>query len=229
MEMATRQLGAEQPVRVEAGSVALSGTLHPCSDPEGLVIFAHASGSSRCNPRSQFIAAELQRSGFSTLLLDLLTPEEEEIDHITARLRLNMCLLAERLAGATEDLVRRADLRGLRPGYLASSASGAALVAAAQCPEQVGALVLCGGRPEQAGPALERVRAPTLLIVPEGDTQTVDRNKRALVALQTEKRIAVLPGATHVFEEAGSLGKLARVALFWFQRHLTLAERAVGV
>lgn len=229
METATRQSGPEQPVRVEVGPVELSGALHQCSRPQGLVVFAHASGSSRYNPRSQFIAAELQRSGFTTLLLDLLTPEEELIDEVTARLRFNVCLLAERLMGATDWLAEQPGLRDLRPGYLASSASGAALIAAALRPEQVGALVLCGGRPDLAGPMLARVRAPTLLIIGEGDPQTAKRSKQALMALQVEKRIAVLPEATHLFEEAGSLGKLARVGLFWFQRHLALAERAIGV
>ena len=187
----------------------------------GVVLFAHGSGSSRHSPRNRYVAGELQEAGLGTLLVDLLTPEEEAVDLRTRHLRFDIGLLAERLVGATEWLAQQPESRELRVGYFgASTGGGAALVAAAERPEAVGAVVSRGGRPDLAGPALPRVRAPTLLIVGGWDEPVIAMNEAALAQLRCERRLEIVPRASHLFEEPGALEAVARLAREWFLRHL---------
>jgi pimeloyl-ACP methyl ester carboxylesterase len=189
------------------------------------VLFAHGSGSSRHSPRNRYVARLLNEAKLATLLLDLLTAEEEAIDLRTAHLRFDIGLLAERLIGATDWLTQHPDTRDLPIGYFgASTGSGAALVAAAERPDVVGAIVSRGGRPDLAGSALQRVRAPTLLIVGGNDLPVIELNQAALAQLRCEKRLVIVPGATHLFEEPGALDEVARLACEWFERHLVSAE-----
>jgi dienelactone hydrolase len=194
------------------------------------VLFAHGSGSSRHSPRNRRVAALLIEAGLATLLIDLLTPAEEMVDLRTARLRFDIGLLAERLVGATDWLTRYPETRDLRIGYFgASTGAGAALVAAAERPHIVGAVVSRGGRPHLAGPALARVRAPTLLIVGGNDLPVIALNQEAFEQLRCEKRLAIVPGATHLFEEPGALDQVARLAREWFERYLVPKQaRATG-
>jgi dienelactone hydrolase len=214
----------DRPVRVEAGEVTLDGDLTLPPGARGLVLFAHGSGSGRGSPRNRHVAGVLQEAGLATLLFDLLTPDEEAIDQRTARLRFDIPLLAERLAGATDWATALPDTRALRIGYFgASTGAAAALVAAAERPNTVGAVVSRGGRPDLAGAALERARAPTLLVVGGADLPVIPLNREALERLGTEKRLEIVPGATHLFEEPGALETVARLARDWFSRYLTLA------
>ena len=215
-------------VRIEAGGAPLDGDLVVPGRPRGLVLFAHGSGSSRHSSRNRYVAQELRRSGLGTLLMDLLTAEEEAVDARTAHLRFDIGLLAERLGAATDWL--RADPRtgGLAIGYFgASTGGGAALVAAAERPKGVAAVVSRGGRPDLAGPALPLVQAPTLLIVGARDEPVIEMNRDALARLRCEKRLEIVPGATHLFEEPGTLEQVARLAADWLGRHLTRAVPAV--
>jgi dienelactone hydrolase len=189
------------------------------------VLFAHGSGSSRHSSRNRHVARVLNDANLATLLFDLLTPEEEEVDAYTAHLRFDIGLLAERLIGATDWLVQYPDTRHLRIGYFgASTGAGAALVAAAERAELVGAVVSRGGRPDLAGPALARVRAPTLLIVGEYDFQVIQLNRTAFAQLRCEKQLVIVPGATHLFEEPGTLDEAARLAREWFERYLMASD-----
>jgi putative phosphoribosyl transferase len=208
-------------VRVPAGSVTLEGDLQVPSHATGVVLFAHGSGSGRHSPRNQFVARELQAMSLATLLIDLLTPDEEGVDQYTAHLRFDIPLLAERLAAATGWLKDDPSTRAFPVGYFgASTGGGAALVAAASAPEHVGAVVSRGGRPDLAGVALPRVRAPTLLIVGGRDLAVLDLNRAAMARMQAETRLEIVPGATHLFEEPGALETVARLAGDWFLRHL---------
>lgn len=211
----------EREVRVSAGPVTLEGNLGIPDDARGVVLFAHGSGSGRHSPRNRYVAQALREAGLATLLVDLLTPEEEEVDLQTRHLRFDIGLLAERLAGATDWLAQEADTRDLPVGYFgASTGAGAALVAAAEKPEAVGAIVSRGGRPDLAGEALPRVAAPTLLIVGEEDRPVIDMNRDALTQMRVEKELEIVPGATHLFEEPGKLEEVAQLAAGWFARHL---------
>jgi putative phosphoribosyl transferase len=166
----------------------------------------------------------LQRAGLATLLIDLLTPDEEEADLRTGHLRFDIGLLAQRLAGATDWLVENPATRGLRVGYFgASTGAGAALVAAAERRGAVGAVVSRGGRPDLAGDALPRVEAPTLLIVGGDDVPVIGMNRQAMEQMRAEKRLEILPGAGHLFEEPGALEEVARLAAEWFAHHLDRA------
>jgi putative phosphoribosyl transferase len=216
----------EREVRVSAGAVELEGNLDIPEGAQGIVLFAHGSGSGRHSPRNRYVADVLREAGLATLLVDLLTPEEEEVDLRTRHLRFDIGLLADRLAGATDWLARNADTQELGVGYFgASTGAGAALVAAAQHPEAVGAIVSRGGRPDLAGALLSRVAAPTLLIVGGEDEPVIGMNREALAQLRSEKEIEVVPGATHLFEEPGKLGEVARLAADWFSRHLIQRAR----
>lgn len=187
----------------------------------GVVLFAHGSGSGRHSPRNRQVADVLRGAGLATLLIDLLTQDEEAEDVRTGHLRFDIGLLAERLAGATGWLKESPDTRALRIGYFgASTGAGAALVAAAKLPKDVGAVVSRGGRPDLAGDALGRVRAPTLLIVGGNDHRVIEMNEEAMDRLRSEKRLEIVPGATHLFEEPGTLDEVARLAADWFQLHL---------
>lgn len=217
----------EREVRVSAGPVALEGNLGVPDDTRGVVLFAHGSGSGRHSPRNRYVAQELRQAGLATLLIDLLTPEEEEIDLRTRHLRFDIGLLAVRLTGATDWLKREPDTRNLRVGYFgASTGAGAALVAAAERPEEVGAIVSRGGRPDLAGDALPRVRAPTLLIVGGNDASVIEMNREATERLRVEKELKIVSGATHLFEEPGALEKVARLASDWFVWYLGSGREA---
>jgi dienelactone hydrolase len=205
---------------VPVGDARLEGDLVLPEAAGGIVLFAHGSGSSRHSPRNRQVAAELNEAGLGTLLVDLLTPAEERLDLVTAEHRFDIDLLARRLVGAI-DWIRRGPAASLRIGLFgASTGAAAALVAAAARPEDVGAVVSRGGRPDLAGPALPYVRAPTLLIVGGADPVVLDLNKQAFELLQAEKQLVVIPGATHLFEEPGALEEVARLAADWFTQHL---------
>jgi dienelactone hydrolase len=213
--------GEERLVRIEAGSVLLEGNLSLPEGARGIVLFAHGSGSSRLSPRNRHVAKLLNQARLATLLVDLLSPEEEAVDLRTAQLRFNIGLLAERLVGITDWLVKEPDAQPLRIGYFgASTGAAAALVAAAERPKMVRAVVSRGGRPDLAGPALAHVEAPTLLIVGGNDLLVIELNRAALVQLRSEKRLVIVPGATHLFEEPGALDEVARLAREWFERYL---------
>jgi putative phosphoribosyl transferase len=217
--------GEERLVRIEAGSVLLEGNLSLPEGTRGIVLFAHGSGSSRLSPRNRHVAKLLNQARLATLLVDLLSPEEEAVDLRTAQLRFNIGLLAERLVGITDWLVKEPDTRPLRIGYFgASTGAAAALVAAAERPKMVRAVVSRGGRPDLAGPALAHVEAPTLLIVGGDDLLVIELNRAALAQLRSEKRLVIVPGATHLFEEPGALDEVARLAREWFERYLAWEE-----
>jgi len=212
-------------IQIRVGQVALEGNLSLPEWAGGVVLFAHGSGSSRHSPRNRHVARMLNRANLATLLVDLLTPEEEALDVRTADLRFDIGLLTGRLIGATDWLTQHPDTRHLRVGYFgASTGAGAALVAAAERSDVVGAVVSRGGRPDLAGPALARVRAPTLLIVGGYDLQVIQLNRVAFAQLHCEKELVIVPGATHLFEEPGTLDEVARLAREWFERYLMAAQ-----
>ena len=190
------------------------------------MLFAHGSGSSRHSPRNRHVARLLNEGNLATLLIDLLTSGEEAMDARTAHLRFDIGLLAERLVGATDWLRQYPDTRRLPIAYFgASTGAAAALVAAVERPNDVGAVVSRGGRPDLADEALERVRAPTLLIVGGNDLPVIRLNQIAFARLRCEKQLTIVPGATHLFEEPGALDEVAHLARAWFQRHLTSAAQ----
>jgi putative phosphoribosyl transferase len=211
----------ERLIHVSAGSVTLDGNLTLPAESRAVVLFAHGTGSSRHSSRNRYVARLLNEAKLATLLIDLLTLDEEVIDTRTAQLRFDIELLAERLVGATDWLTQSPDTKHLRIGYFgASTGAAAALVAAAVRPDVVGAVVSRGGRPDLAGASLMHVRAPTLLIVGGNDVQVIKLNRAALAELRCEKQLVIVPGATHLFEEPGALDEVARWARGWFHRHL---------
>ena len=217
----------ERKVRVSAGPVTLEGNLGIPDSTRGIVLFAHGSGSGRHSPRNCYVAGALREAGLATLLVDLLTPEEEEVDLRTRRLRFDIGLLADRLAGATDWLAQEPDTQDLRVGYFgASTGAAAALVAAAKHPEAVSAVVSRGGRPDLAGKALSRVVAPALLIVGGEDEPVIGMNREAFEQIRAQKKLEVVPGATHLFEEPGTLEEVARIAAAWFARYLGQRARS---
>ena len=208
-------------VQIPAGHAVLSGNLTIPENAVGLVLFAHGSGSSRHSPRNQFVAHTLNDGGLATLLFDLLTPDEEATDTYTREHRFNIGLLAERLVHATTWAKQQEQTRDLRLGYFGSSTGGgAALVAAAELPQDVGAIVSRGGRPDLAGDALPKVQAPTLLIVGGNDDIVIELNEMARDRMSCEVKLEIVPDATHLFEEAGALEKVAKVASDWFVSHI---------
>jgi putative phosphoribosyl transferase len=213
--------GSGRVVRAGAGSVKLEGNLNVPPGAQSIVVFAHGSGSSRHSPRNRHVAALLNQARLATLLVDLLTIEEEEIDRRTAHLRFDIRLLAERLVSVTDWLEQDPATRQLRIGYFgASTGAAAALIAAAERPWAVGAVVSRGGRPDLAGAYLVHVQAPTLLIVGGHDVQVIDLNRAAAAQLRCENELRIVPGATHLFEEPGALDEVARLAGDWFEHHL---------
>ena len=209
-------------LQIPAGCALLSGSLTIPDNSMGLVLFAHGSGSSRHSPRNQFVARTLNHAGLGTLLFDLLTPEEEALDIYTREHRFNISLLAERLVHATKWTQKQEETRDLRIGYFGSITGGAAaLVAAAELPQDAGAIVSRGGRPDLAGDALPKVHAPTLLIVGGNDDIVIELNEMARDQMRCEVKLEIIPGATHLFEEPGALEKVAKLASDWFVRHLT--------
>lgn len=188
---------------------------------QGLVLFAHGSGSSRYSPRNRFVAERLNERGLATLLFDLLTPQEDALDARTGTLHFNIHLLAERLAGATQWARAQSSLRQLALGYFgASTGAAAAMVAAATLPAEIAAVVSRGGRPDLAGGYLRLVRAPTLFIVGGADEVVIELNHGAAALLSAEHSLAIVPGATHLFPEPGALEEVARLACDWFGRFL---------
>lgn len=216
------QSSTTRPVKIYTGTATVDGDLIlPPGNVTGLVLFAHGSGSSRHSPRNRFVAEQLNHEGFATLLMDLLTRDEEQTDLNTAELRFNVRLLADRLIAATDWAYEQPDLRELPIGYFgASTGAAAALVAAAERPESTGAVVSRGGRPDLAGDSLGLVYAPTLLIVGGNDTQVIALNEDALRRLRCDGKMTIVPHATHLFEEPGALQQVATLAAEWFQRHL---------
>jgi len=214
----------ERLVQVNAGAVALEGNLCLPRQARAVVLFAHGSGSSRHSPRNRYVARLLNTAHLGTLLIDLLTSEEEAIDLQTAHLRFDIPLLARRLVAATDWLLQYPATKDLAAGYFgASTGAAAALIAAAERPEAIGAVVSRGGRPDLAGPALAQVSAPTLLIVGGNDHVVIELNRAALAQLRCKKQLVIIPGATHLFEEPGALDEVARLAREWLERYLTKA------
>ena len=217
--MATMTDRDEGLVKVYAAGVTLEGNLIVSPGATGIVLFAHGSGSSRFSSRNRYVAEVLRVGGLGTLLLDLLTPEEELVDTRTAHLRFDIELLAERLVGTTDWLSRQ--MPKLKVGLFgASTGGGAALVAAARVPERIYAVVSRGGRPDLAAGALPKVQAPTLLIVGGNDTPVIAMNQEAYDRMTCVRRLEIIPGASHLFEEPGTLEQVARMARDWFLQYL---------
>jgi dienelactone hydrolase len=208
-------------VGIPTGCVTLEGDLLVPPDPQGLVIFAHGTGSSRRSPRNRLVAQLLRKAGLGTLLVDMLTPEEVAADAGRRYLSFNIGLLTQRLVSAAHWVAEEDEARHLRLGFFGSSTGGgAALVAAADLGRSIGAVVSRGGRSDLAGNALRRVKAPTLLIVGEKDETVLDLNEEAYEMLACEKTLTVVRGASHLFEEPGALEEVARLASEWFLEHL---------
>lgn len=211
----------EQPVLVKAGHHTLSGDLTLPESAKGIILFAHGSGSSRFSPRNRLVANYLNQAGLGTLLFDLLTTQEESEDALSRAHRFDIALLAERLLSATEWIKAQPETSDLNIGYFgASTGAAAALMAAGQRPAQVGAIVSRGGRPDLAGPWLQKVQAPTLLIVGSEDYEVIQLNRQAFQQLHGDKGMMLIPRATHLFEEPGTLEAVARAASQWFTQHL---------
>jgi dienelactone hydrolase len=208
-------------VLLPVAGVELAGDLVLPSPRRGLVLFAHGSGSSRFSSRNRFVAAVLQRAGLATLLFDLLTAAEERRDRVDAALRFDIPLLSQRLVGAIDWVAGRPQLSGLPLGLFgASTGAAAALIAAAARPDAVRAVVSRGGRPDLAMAALPQVRCPTLLIVGGRDPQVLQLNRQAAAALRAPHALELVPGASHLFEEPGTLAAASRLACDWFLEHL---------
>src|SRR5438552_3133619 len=208
-------------VTIDAGGVTLEGNLIVPERATGVVLFAHGSGSSRFSSRNRYVAQVLRDGGLGTLLIDLLTMQEEAIDERTRHLRFDIDLLARRLVGATQWLGEQAATRKMNVGLFgASTGGGAALVAAAELPDRIKAVVSRGGRPDLAGAALPRVKAPTLLIIGGDDVPVIGMNREAYDQMNCVKKMEIVPGASHLFEEPGTLEKVARLAGDWFVKYL---------
>jgi putative phosphoribosyl transferase len=211
----------EKTVRIPLDDASIEGNLRVPANAGGVVLFAHGSGSSRFSPRNQYVAGVLNEAGFATLLIDLLTRDEEEIDLRTRQFRFDLDLLTERLIRAAEWLKKNPQTRTLRIGLFGSSTgAAAALIAAAKLVDDVGAVVSRGGRPDLAMEYIADVKAPTLLIVGGWDTVVIDLNQQAMNRLSAEKKLEVVPEATHLFEELGKLEEVANLATAWFSKHL---------
>ena len=210
---------ANRELSIPVGDINLRGLLEVAPDDAGIVVFVHGSGSSRLSPRNQRVAGFLREGRLGTLLFDLLTPEEEQVDAFTRQLRFDIELLTQRLLGATDWLVERSGANRPFAYFGASTGAAAALIAATRTRHSVSSVVSRGGRPDLAGSALAQVRAPTLLIVGGNDPQVLELNRLALGALDCEKHLAIVPGATHLFEEPGTLRQAAALARDWLVEH----------
>jgi dienelactone hydrolase len=220
MSQTETQVAVAETVSMATEGATLQGDLAIPPAAVGLVVFAHGSGSGRHSPRNRFVAEQLQHAGLGTLLVDLLTEAEEAVDQRTLHLRFDIDLLADRLVGIADWLSERRGMAGMPIGYFgASTGGGAALVAAAQQPEQVSVVVSRGGRPDLAGDALPSVRAATLLIVGGNDPQVIELNKLAFARLGGKKELVIVPEAGHLFEEPGALEEVARLAADWFTHY----------
>jgi putative phosphoribosyl transferase len=216
---------SERIVEIETGPVALTGDLTTPPRPAGVVVFAHGSGSGRGSPRNRAVAGELQNAGLATLLIDLLTVNEEIEDRETGRWRFDVVLLGERVVAAIDWLASSDALGRLPVGcFGASTGAAAALLAAAERPDRVAAVVSRGGRPDLAGDTLSRVIAPTLLIVGGDDEQVIELNRQAALRLPDEPRLEIVPGAGHLFEEPGALERVAELTRDWLTHHLPARE-----
>ena len=221
MTQAAKQKIFSREIEIRTDSVGLSGELTIPGGATGIVLFAHGSGSSRFSPRNKHVAKVLQNAGLGTLLFDLLTANEEAVDAYTRHLRFDIGLLAQRLVAAAEWLQNYEEARSLKVGFFGSSTGGAAaLVAAALLGEKVGAVVSRGGRPDLAGAALEKVTPPVLLIVGGYDDIVIQLNEQAYERLKCEKTLKIVAGASHLFEEPGTLEAVAQLAADWFARYL---------
>ncbi|MGD0645590.1 MAG: dienelactone hydrolase family protein [Candidatus Bathyarchaeia archaeon] len=209
-------------LKIPAGNAVVEGSLIVPSGAKGLVLFAHGSGSSRFSTRNQYVAKEFNNVKIGTLLFDLLTKEEEEEDIVTAEYRFNIDLLAKRLIGTTEWLKRNTQMKNYAFGYFgASTGAAAALISAAKLPNDIAAIVSRGGRPDLAADYLPKVVAPTLLLVGGLDTVVIDLNRKAMNQMTNLKKLTIIPGATHLFEEPGKLEVVAKLSTDWFLRYLT--------
>ena len=208
-------------VRIPTGGVVVEGNLTIPPDSKGVVLFAHGSGSSRFSPRNQYVAKKFNKANIGTLLFDLLTNEEDQTDAETAEYRFNIKLLAERLIGATEWLKQDPRTKNCVFGYFgASTGAAAALIAAAKLPDEIATVVSRGGRPDLAGEYLPKVVAPTLFLVGGLDTEVIELNQQAMDQMSAEKKMIIIPGATHLFEEPGKLEEVAKLSIDWFTRYL---------
>ena len=218
------EAGYTTPVLVPIGDQSLNGDLGTSPKSNGIVLFAHGSGSSRHSSRNQYVARALERRGLATLLIDLLTSEEESVDDRTAQFRFDIPMLADRLVTIVDWLRARKETASLRIGLFgASTGGGAALMAAAARPHDIAAVVSRGGRPDLAGPSLTKVTTPTLLIVGGLDVPVIQMNRDAMKQMRGEVTLEIVPGATHLFEEPGTLERVAALAGDWFARHLQRA------
>ncbi|HJO01878.1 MAG TPA: dienelactone hydrolase family protein [Candidatus Woesearchaeota archaeon] len=208
-------------IEITADKVVLKGNLSIPKNAKAIILFAHGSGSSRFSPRNQYVAQVLYKAGLATLLMDLLTKEEELIDEQTGEIRFNIEFLADRLIGATTWLKKNSEAKKLAVGYFGSSTgAGAALIAAAKYPADIKTIVSRGGRPDLAMPYLKKVKASVLLIVGGNDIPVIRMNKEAMKHLSIEKKLEIVPGATHLFEEPGKLEEVAKLAAGWFTKHM---------
>jgi dienelactone hydrolase len=215
------ELQLDQAINITSGKVELEGELKVPQGATGIVLFAHGSGSSRHSPRNQYVAQTIREAGVGTLLFDLLTREEEAIDSYTGELRFDIKFLARRLVDATNWITSRPATQHLRIGYFGSSTgAAAALIGAVELFNIVAAVVSRGGRPDLAGDALPKVKAPTLLIVGGNDDVVIRLNEEAYAELTCEKELKIVPGATHLFEEPGTLEQVAKLASEWFRNKL---------
>jgi pimeloyl-ACP methyl ester carboxylesterase len=212
----------ETALKIPVGNVVVEGSLTIPANAVGIVLFAHGSGSSRFSPRNKFVAKEFNKAKIGTLLFDLLTSEEEKQDSFTAEYRFNIGLLAERLIGATRHLKADKQTKDYFLGFFgASTGAAAALIAAAKLPSNVAAVVSRGGRPDLAAGYLPKVKAPTLLLVGGLDTEVIELNRQAMAQMKAEKKLVIIPGATHLFEEPSKLEEVAKHSIEWFTKHLT--------
>lgn len=226
-EITTATRAGEHLVEIRIGSITLEGNLSIPEGAEGIVVFVHGSGSSRMSPRNQFVAGSLRKGGLATLLFDLLSSEEERIDIRTGSLRFDIDLLTRRVLEATQWIAHNADAKDLRIGYFGSSTgAAAALIAVAELPGAIGAVVSRGGRPDLAMSVLARVKAPTLFIVGGRDHPVIDLNRRAMEKMTAEKRMEIVPNAGHLFEEPGALEQVVELAGQWFGRYLTYGNES---
>ncbi len=208
-------------VRISSGAASINGDLKIPQDAKSIVLFAHGSGSSRFSPRNTYVAGLINKQKIATLLIDLLTSEEEVVDEMTGQFRFDIDLLAQRLIDSTGWLKNNQNTKNLAVGYFgASTGAAAALIAAAKLPSEVNAVVSRGGRPDLAAEYLRQVQAPTLLIVGGDDTEVLELNRQAVKLIPSEKKLEVVPGATHLFEEPGKLQEVSKLAINWFEKYL---------
>ena len=218
-------LGEEISITID-GRISIKGSLKVFKEAKGLVLFAHGSGSGRYSPRNRYVASVFEKGGLATLLIDLLTPEEEVIDLQSREFRFNIVLLTSRVVSATKWLLTNKETEGFNIGYFgASTGAAAALKAAAELGDIVGAVVSRGGRVDLTGDKLSEVKCPTLLIVGGNDPLVIDMNKSSLEQLEVEKKLAIVPEAGHLFEEPGALDEVSRIASEWFLRYLCKEKR----